>query len=297
MSTTAFDELLDRIATGGDLRPGELAELSSAPDILRVGMLADALRRRLHGTRATFVRVATVAVDSPLDAPIDAPAGDVIVTGCAAALSEMAASVRRIHEWAGDRPIEALAWSDVERLAEGTPGGIPNVLGELRAAGLDAIAHLPLDAMTDPAAAVAALQRAGFTGLRLTVHQDRSASQPGLWTIAADLQRRFGCIHTLSPLPRQVASMRPTTGYQDVKAVALARLSAPEIPVVQVDWSRYGPKLAQVALTFGADDLWGVSSSDAAPEGRRRAPLEEVRRNIEAAGFEPVQRDGRYHVS
>ena len=60
-----------------------------------------------------------------------------------------------------------------------------------------------------------------------------------------------------------------------------------------MDWQRYGPKLAQVALTFGADDLDNVSPVDDAPEGRRRAPLEEVRRNIEAAGFTPVERDGR----
>jgi 2-iminoacetate synthase ThiH len=66
---------------------------------------------------------------------------------------------------------------------------------------------------------------------------------------------------------------------------------------VQVDWLRYGPKLAQVALTFGADDVDNVSTSDDAPEGRRRAPLDEVRRNIEAAGFTPAKRDGRFVVS
>jgi 2-iminoacetate synthase ThiH len=47
-------------------------------------------------------------------------------------------------------------------------------------------------------------------------------------------------------------------------------------------------------LTFGADDIDGVSASDEAPEGRRRAPLEEITRNIEAAGFEPVERTGRF---
>jgi len=76
--------------------------------------------------------------------------------------------------------------------------------------------------------------------------------------------------------------------------VAVARLAAPEIPHVQIDWQRYGPKLAQVALTFGADDVDGVSAADDAPEGRRRAPLEEIRRNIQAAGFEPVERDGHF---
>src|SRR5688500_18626892 len=91
-------------------------------------------------------------------------------------------------------------------------------------------------------------------------------------------------------------TIRPTTGYDDVKMVALARLAAPNVPTVQVDWRRYGPKLAQVALTFGADDVDGVSPSDDAPDGRRRAPLEEVRRNIEAAGFSPAERDGAFNV-
>jgi aminodeoxyfutalosine synthase len=89
---------------------------------------------------------------------------------------------------------------------------------------------------------------------------------------------------------------RPTTGYDDVKSVALARLAAPGIATVQVDWERYGPKLAQVALTFGADDLDAVTPVDDAPDGRRRAPLEEVRRNIVAAGFVPVERDGCFRT-
>jgi len=81
-----------------------------------------------------------------------------------------------------------------------------------------------------------------------------------------------------------------------VKMVAIARLAAPEVPSIQVDWLRYGPKLAQVALTFGADDIDGISPSDAAPEGRRRVPLEEIRRNIDAAGYTPVERDGRFEI-
>jgi aminodeoxyfutalosine synthase len=74
--------------------------------------------------------------------------------------------------------------------------------------------------------------------------------------------------------------------------VALARLLVDNIASIQVDWSRYGPKLAQVALTVGADDLDGVSPIDEMAEGRRRSPLELVRRNIAAAGLVPVERDG-----
>jgi aminodeoxyfutalosine synthase len=86
----------------------------------------------------------------------------------------------------------------------------------------------------------------------------------------------------------------PTTGYDDVKRVALARLFVENIPSIQVDWALYGPKLAQVALTVGANDVDGVSAADDAGTGPRRAPLEEIRRNIQAAGLEPIERDGRF---
>ena len=66
------------------------------------------------------------------------------------------------------------------------------------------------------------------------------------------------------------------------------------IPSIQVDWTLYGPKLAQVALTVGADDVDAVSPADDAGTGPRRAPLEEIRRNIRAAGLEPIERDGRF---
>ena len=69
------------------------------------------------------------------------------------------------------------------------------------------------------------------------------------------------------------------------------------MPSIQVDWSLYGPKLAQVALTVGADDVDGVSAEDDMSQGRRRAPLEEIRRNIRAAGQEPIERNGRFDLS
>jgi aminodeoxyfutalosine synthase len=78
--------------------------------------------------------------------------------------------------------------------------------------------------------------------------------------------------------------------------VAIARLLLDNVETIQVDWRSYGPKLAQVALTFGADDLDGVSASDEAPDGPRRAPVEEVRRNIQAASRVAVERDGRFDL-
>jgi len=103
-------------------------------------------------------------------------------------------------------------------------------------------------------------------------------------------------IRAFAPLPRRVNPAVPTTGYDDIRRVALARIVVDNVPSIQVDWSLYGPKLAQVALTVGADDVDGVSAEDDVSKGFRRSPLEEIRRNIRAAGYEPVQRSGRWDV-
>ena len=101
-------------------------------------------------------------------------------------------------------------------------------------------------------------------------------------------------IRAFAPLPRNVNPAVPTTGYDDVKRVALARIVVDNVPSIQVDWALYGAKLAQVALTVGANDIDAVSAVDDLSEGRRRAPLEDVQRNIRAAGQEPVERNGRF---
>jgi 2-iminoacetate synthase ThiH len=42
--------------------------------------------------------------------------------------------------------------------------------------------------------------------------------------------------------------------------MALARLMCRSIPFIQVDWPLYGPKLAQVAIAYGANDIDGIAA-------------------------------------
>ena len=292
-TSSAFDEYVARVSAGERLRAAEIHDLAGTPDILQLGALADTLRRRLHGTRVTFLRVASCPFDRSLADAVSPSAREVRLTGAPDSLAVAASAVATARSVAGARTVSAFTWLDAERLASGDGGGIARVLRELRAAGLDALAEIPLDG-GDASSAVERLAAAGFDRLRLSIHKAPSSGRAALLLHAAELQDRFGCIQSLNPLPLALDAFRPTTGYEDVKMVAIGRLAAPNIPNVQVDWARYGPKLAQVALTFGADDLYGVSASAEAPEGRRRAPLEEVRRNIEAAGFQPVERNGAF---
>jgi aminodeoxyfutalosine synthase len=293
MAATTFDGRMERLASGGRLTSDELGELCATPDVLSLGMLADAARRRLRGTRVTYLRAAFIPLDHVPAAVVPAPAREIRLTGVPESLGQALGAIASLRSRAGDRIVTAFSWLDIERLAEHDGEPVWTVLTRLRHAGLDRVGELPLDAIPDASAAFDALRESGFD--RLCVGVQRAVpDRLELWWRASRLQEQFACIQAISPLPTHLRMSQPTTGYDDVKMVAAARLAAPNIASIQVDWQRYGPKLAQVALTFGADDLWGVSSSDEAPEGRRRAPVEEIRRNIEAAGFEPVERDGAF---
>lgn len=295
--TTTFDEQMEEVRQGRALATAAVVALVEAPDLLPLGMLADVARRRVHGTRITYARVARCAVDGSFSDAVPPAAREVRITGTPASLDVALAAVQSARAIAGDRAVSGFTWGDIRSLATASGKSASKVLEELRSKGLERLAEVGIDDPdADMSSVVDTLKRSGYRDLRLNVLNTPLAGRTRLLMQAEELQRTFGCIHAIDPLPTVLNAFRPTTGYEDVKTVAVARLLAPSIPTIQVDWLRYGPKLAQVGLTFGADDLDGVDPSDEAPHGRRRAPLEEVRRNIEAAGFSPVERDGRFSL-
>jgi aminodeoxyfutalosine synthase len=296
MITSTLERALERVGAGDNLTTDEITALAASHDILSLGMLADVVRRRLHATRVTFLRVATWSLDRASGEAVPTAAREIRITGVPLTLAAAVAATQAAKAAAGERPVAGFSWLDVERMASNAGITPPQVLGDLRAAGLYGLAEIAVDSVADIDAVIKQATSAGLDQLRLTVEKAPASQRTALWLQVAALQHQYECIHTINPLPTVLQPFQPTTGYDDVKAVAIARLAAPNVPSVQIDWLRYGPKLAQVALTFGADDFDGVTASDEAPDGRRRAPLEEVRRGIEAAGLSPVERDGRFQV-
>ena len=274
----------------------ELTTLASTHDIISIGMRADDLRRERHGARTTFVRVATTAADT--GAPIVRPpsAGELRIVGVPASRAAAVARVCEVAGVAAGAAVTGFSLSDLEALSAGEGITLRALLEELRAAGLELVAEAPIDQLKDARRAIEQVNIAGLSLARLTVEKLASADPMPLLKTVADLQRAVAVIRAFAPLPRRVNPAAPTTGFEDVKRIALARLVCDNIPSIQVDWALYGPKLAQVALTVGADDVDAVSAEDETTEGRRRAPLEEIRRNIIAAGQEPAERNGRFEL-
>src|SRR5688500_8640022 len=142
MTTSLYDAHIERIAAGERLSPDVIRELARTPDILPLGMLADALRRRLHGTRATFVRVAVCAFDQSIADAVPPAARELRLAGSPESLDAAVSAVQAAKSVAGVRTVAGFSWADAERWRAADGQG---VLKKLREAGLEAIAELPLD--------------------------------------------------------------------------------------------------------------------------------------------------------
>ena len=261
-------------------------------NLIAVGSLGDEERRRRHGTKTTFVRVFEVHAGAiPTALPASASAGEIRVIGKPASPDEAAAALRAARALAGSTPLTAYSLADLLDLSGGTIGSLGDLLARLAGEGLETLADAPIDLLPDPIAAVSAARDAGVQVPRLTVHHAAQDNRLQFVAAAREIQSAVGGVRAFAPLARVSSIAQPSTGYDDVKQIAVARLVADNIDSLQVDWALYGPKLAQVALTMGADDVDAVSALEG-DLGRRRSPIEEIRGNIKAAGLEPVERTG-----
>ncbi|HXW08781.1 MAG TPA: hypothetical protein VD833_26355 [Vicinamibacterales bacterium] len=289
--TTVLDAVAERVARGEALTEADGAAVLATTDLIAVGILADEVRRRLHGPRTTFNRVLEVHVDAvPASLPEKASYGELRIVGRPRDPDIAVSAVRSARALDASAPLTGFSLVDLVALGPG-----PSLFQRLRDAGLQAVAEVPVGRSRDAAEVVRQARAAGLQVLRLTVHDLPDEDRVAVVCAARDLQAAVGGFRAFAPLPRSMSSAQPTTGYDDVKLVALARVMATGIPSIQVDWQLYGPKLAQVALTMGADDVDGVGA-DPGALGTRRSPAEEIRGNIRAAALEPAERNGLFEA-
>ena len=103
------------------------------------------------------------------------------------------------------------------------------------------------------------------------------------------------------PKNTEMAALSKTTGIDDLKNIAVARLFLDNFPHIKAYWVMIGPKLAQVALSFGADDMDGTVKEEvithmAGAETDQAIGSTTLVRLIKEAGRLPVERDTLYTV-
>lgn len=103
------------------------------------------------------------------------------------------------------------------------------------------------------------------------------------------------------PKNTQMPDHSNTSGIEDLKNIAVARLMLDNFPHIKAYWVMIGTKLAQVALSFGADDMDGTVKEEvithmAGAETEQALGHKTLIRLIREAGREPVERDTLYNV-
>ncbi|WP_373501395.1 aminofutalosine synthase MqnE [Desulfococcus sp.] len=217
--------------------------------------------------------------------------------------------------------IKAFTAVEIDHLAGISGLGLDAVLAALKAAGLGMIPGGGAEVLNDRVwstlfpkkinserwlAVMGAVHRAGLTAnaTLLYGHIETLEERVRHFIRLRELQDRTGGFSAFIPLAfhaenTQLSDLPPTTGFDDLKTVAVARLMLDNFDHIKAYWVMIGEKLAQVALSFGADDLDGTIVEEkithmagaTSPKGLAR---EEMARLIACAGFTPVERDSFY---
>ena len=90
------------------------------------------------------------------------------------------------------------------------------------------------------------------------------------------------------------------SGITDLKMMSISRLMLDNFPHIKAYWQMLGVKIAQVAQSYGADDVDGTVVHEtiyhaAGSDSPQEMSVADLRRLIREAGREPIERDTLYH--
>lgn len=103
------------------------------------------------------------------------------------------------------------------------------------------------------------------------------------------------------PQNTKMSELSRTTGIDDLKNIAVSRLFLDNFPHIKAYWVMIGPKLAQIALSFGADDMDGTVKEEvithmAGADTDQAIGSKTLVKLIKEAGRTPIERDTLYNV-
>jgi hypothetical protein len=299
--THVLGDLEAKASAGQALSWAEAERVSSTTDLVSVGVLGELARRAHTQDAVTFGRVLVLDGTGVVHGRPEQQAGAAVAGEVR--ISATPASIDQAVEWVRSNVpgtsvcYTAFSLATLWQLCDRQGAALIDAARRLREARLDAVADVALDGFEsadDVVAALAAVREAGLAARRATIGQASATERLDLIRRSVEVQERTRAFLAFAPLPRLDPAGEPSTGYDDVRTVAVARLVAANIPYIQVDWPLYGPKLAQVALAFGANDIDGIDVVDGEDRGPRRTAVEDITRQILAASAVPHERDGRY---
>ena len=216
--------------------------------------------------------------------------------------------------------VHSLSPTEVWHLARGAGLSIPETLQRLRRAGLDSLPGGGAEILVEDVRrrvsprkisaagwfeVMAAAHAAGMKTTATMVYGlgETTAQRVEHLLAVRDLQDRTGGFTAFIPWSFQPNRTRLpgrlATGVEYLRIVALARLVLDNVPHIQAGWVTEGPDVAQLALSFGADDFGGVLMEEQVVRATGVAHAltgEQVVDLIRETGRAPAQRTTQYDI-
>jgi cyclic dehypoxanthinyl futalosine synthase len=207
---------------------------------------------------------------------------------------------------------------EIQKMASVTGLPVREVIRRLQEAGLDSIPGGGAEILVDrvrkevsphkigTGAWLEVMREAHGLGLKTSAtmmfgHRETLADRVEHLRRIRDLQDATGGFTAFIPWafqPTHAMVRDEAAGAHDyLRTLAVSRLYLQNVPNLQSSWVTMGPKVGQLALLFGANDMGSVMLEEnvvSTAGVRFRMGVAELRRVIEDAGFVPAQRDFFY---
>ena len=219
--------------------------------------------------------------------------------------------------------VKAFTMVEVNFLAKRGKLSVPDLLTQMKDAGVDSmpgggaeifadrVRHIICDHKIDGSEWLDTARLAHQMGFRsnatmLYGHVENDEDRVDHLLRLRAVQDDTGGFQTFIPLSfhpdnTALAHIPKTSGMLDIRQIAVSRLLLDNFPHIKSYWQMVSPRMAQIALRFGADDIDGTvieekiyhDAGATTPQGMRRADLVRL---ITEAGRVPVERDTLYRA-
>jgi aminodeoxyfutalosine synthase len=229
--------------------------------------------------------------------------------------------IRAVHEVRPEVHVKALTMVEVADFAQRTGRSLESILRDLKDAGIGSFPGGGAEVMSARLHRLLFPKKIDFHGWlecaktahRLSMksnatmlygHVETTEEKVDHLILLRQAQDETGGFMTFIPLAfhpenTKLDHLKKATAVEDLRNIAVPRLMLDNFPHIKAFWIMVTPRVAQIALSYGADDIDGTVTTEeivhaAGAETTQNLSRRDLVTLIREAGREPVERDTLY---
>ena len=229
--------------------------------------------------------------------------------------------IRAVHEVRPEVHVKALTMVEVADFSRRTGASVESIIRELKEAGIGSFPGGGAEVMSARLHRLLFPKKIDFHGwldcaktahrvglksnaTMLYGHVETTAEKVDHLILLREAQDETGGFNTFIPLAfhpenTKLDHLKKATAVEDLRNIAVPRLMLDNFPHVKAFWIMITPRVAQIALAYGADDLDGTVTTEeivhaAGAETSQQLSRRDLVGLIREAGRDPVERDTLY---